>query len=83
MPKVQLKASGENTPSIETIVKLANTFGVSVDFLLGEGELAKFDKALLKRMEDIERLDTDTRRYLFFVIDNIIQNFKAKKAYAG
>ncbi len=65
------------------IVKLAAAFDVSVDFLLGEGETAKFDKSVLKRMTDIEKPDPDTRDKLFFLIDNVVQNFKAKRAYAG
>lgn len=55
---------------------------VSVDFLIGEGELSAFDKDLLKRIEDIEKLDNDTKQHLFFLMDNVIQNFKTKKAFS-
>ena len=71
-----------NSPSIEVLLKLANVFNVSVDFLLGEGSLASFDKELLRRIEDIEGLDSDTKQHLFFLIDNVIQNSKTKKAFA-
>ena len=71
-----------NTPSIEVIVKLAKVFNVSVDYLVGEGQLSALDKDLLRRIEDIERLDDDTKKHLFFFIDNIIQNFKTKLAFA-
>lgn len=71
-----------NTPSIEVLLKLAKVFNVSVDFLIGEGELSSYDKEVLKRIEDIERLDPDTKQHLFFLIDNVIQNFKTKKAFA-
>lgn len=71
-----------NTPSIEVLLKIAKVFDVSVDFLIGEGELSSFDKELLKRIEDIEKLDPDTKQHLFFLIDNVIQNFKTKKAFA-
>ncbi|NRA51439.1 MAG: helix-turn-helix transcriptional regulator, partial [Phaeodactylibacter sp.] len=57
----------ENTPSIDMIIRLADVFDVSVDFLLGEGETAKFDKSVLKRMTDIEKLDPDTRDKLYFL----------------
>lgn len=70
-----------NTPSIEVLLKLAKVFNVSVDFLIGEGELAALDKDLLKRIEDIEKLDGDTKKHLFFLIDNVIQNYKTKKAF--
>jgi len=71
-----------NTPSIEVLIKLAKVFNVSVDFIIGEGELSAFDKDLLKRIEDIEKLDQDTKQHLFFLIDNVIQNFKTKKAFS-
>ncbi|MCG8320026.1 MAG: hypothetical protein MI921_11025 [Cytophagales bacterium] len=61
---------------------LAKVFNVSVDFLIGEGELSSYDEEVLKRIEDIERLDPDTKQHLFFLIDNVIQNFKTKKAFA-
>lgn len=49
-----------------------------IDFLIGEAKLAQYDKNVVKRIEDIQELDTDTRGKLFFLIDNIIQNFKTK-----
>jgi transcriptional regulator with XRE-family HTH domain len=70
-----------NTPSIEVLIKLARVFNVSLDFLVGEGQLSSLNKDLLKRIEDIESLDSDTREHLFFLIDNVIQNFKTKKAF--
>lgn len=70
-----------NTPSIEVLIKLAKVFNVSVDFLIGEGELTSLDKDLLKHIEDIEKLDEDTQKRLFFLIDNVIQNYKTKKAF--
>lgn len=70
-----------NTPSIEVLIKLAKVFNVSVDYLIGEGQLSALDKDLLKRIEDIEELDPDTKQHLFFLIDNVIQNFKTKKAF--
>ena len=45
--------------------------------------LSSYDKEVLKRMEDIENLDDDTKSKLFFLIDNVIQNFKTKQAFAS
>lgn len=69
----------DNLPFVEVIIKLAKAFEVSVDYLLGEGVNSTYDKEAVRRMEDIEKLDDDTRQHLFFLIDNVIQNFKAKK----
>ena len=71
-----------NTPSIEILLKIAKTFNVSVDYLIGEAQLSSYDKEVLKRIEDIEHLDEDTRSKLFFLIDNVIQNFKTKQAFS-
>ncbi len=74
---------GEAVPSIEAAKKIADAFAVSLDYLAGEGINASFDKKNIKRLQDIEKLDTDTKEKIYFVIDNIIQNVKAKKAFAS
>ena len=56
-------------------------FNVSVDYIIGEGQISALDKDLLRRIEDIEKLDDDTKKHLFFLIDNIIQNYKTKLAF--
>ncbi|WP_309942891.1 helix-turn-helix domain-containing protein [Aureibacter tunicatorum] len=66
-----------NMPSLETVLKLSKLFGVSVDFLMGE-----FDKEVVRRIEDIEILDKGTQNHLFFLIDNVIQNYKIRQAFA-
>lgn len=71
-----------NTPSIEVLVKIAKTFNVTIDYLIGEGELSSYDKEVMKRIEDIDKLDKSTKEHLFFLVDNIIQNFKTKQAFA-
>lgn len=74
---------GDAVPSIDAAKKIADAFEVSMDYLVGEGVNVSFDKKNLKRLQDIEKLDNDTKDKLYFVIDNIVQNFKAKKAYAS
>jgi hypothetical protein len=69
-------------PSVEVAKKIADTFDVSLDYLTGEGQNASLDKKNLKRLQDIENLDQPIKEHLYFVIDNIIQNTKAKKALA-
>ena len=72
----------DNAPSIEVLLKMAKAFDVTVDYIIGEGQLSNYDKDVLKRIEDIEQLDDETRSKLFFLIDNIIQNFKTKQAFS-
>ncbi|HTN39494.1 MAG TPA: helix-turn-helix transcriptional regulator [Arachidicoccus sp.] len=72
----------ENLPSIEMVIKMAKAFGVTVDFLVGEGEYASFDKEIVERINDIQKMDAGTQSVLFNVIDTYIQNFKTKKAFS-
>ncbi len=67
-----------NTPSIEVLVKLARVFNVSVDYLIGEGQLSSLDKANIKRLEDIEALPEEDRTHIFYTLDNLIKAAKLK-----
>jgi transcriptional regulator with XRE-family HTH domain len=73
---------GEAAPSIEAAKKIADAFEVSLDYLVGEGINAAFDKKTLKCLQDIHKLDKDTQDKLFFFIDTVIRDNKARKAYA-
>jgi len=72
----------ENSPSLEMALKMAKAFGVTVDFLLGEGEYSSYDKDTVERIKNIQKMDSDTKSVLFNVIDTYIQNFKTKQAFA-
>jgi transcriptional regulator with XRE-family HTH domain len=72
----------ENSPSIEMAVRIARVFDVPVDYLLGEGKNAAYDKETVKRLEDIQALDTSTKSVLFNIIDTFLRDAKARKAYA-
>jgi transcriptional regulator with XRE-family HTH domain len=73
---------GDAVPSIEVSKKIADAFEVSLDYLVGEGINASFDKKTVQRLQDIQSLDNDTQNMLFKIIDTIIRDTKAKKAYA-
>jgi len=61
-----------NAPSIEMMASIAKVLGVSIDYLIGEGKLAQYDKEIIKRIEDIQELDKDTQSKLFFLIHNVV-----------
>lgn len=69
----------ENLPAIEMVAKMAQAFGVTVDFLIGSGENASYDKETVEYINDIQKMNADTKNVLFKVIDTYIQNFKTKK----
>lgn len=72
---------GDNLPSIEVIVKLAKAFDVSVDYLLGEGLNATYDKEMVKRLDELENLPPDEKKRIFDYMDLIIRDYKTKKTY--
>lgn len=72
----------DNSPSIEVIVKLAKAFDVSVDYLLGEGLNATYDKEMVKRLDELESLPEVEKKQVFQYMDLVIRDYKTKKAYA-
>lgn len=75
---------GKITPYAETIVKLANVFNVTTDYLLIESAPSKpfrlEDKELLMYIEDIQNLTNEDRKCLYYFIEalkakNKIQSF--------
>lgn len=73
---------GNNTPSIEVIVNIARAFGVSVDYLLGESLHAAFDKKMINRLDEVEKLPEEEKQKIFDYIDLVIRDHKTKKAYS-
>lgn len=54
----------DNSPSIEVIVKLAKAFQVSVDYLLGEGPNASYDKDMIQCLDELETLPEEKAAHL-------------------
>jgi transcriptional regulator with XRE-family HTH domain len=76
---------GQMTPSIEVARKLADAFGVTVDYLVGADSLpsALRDRTMLERWQALEGLSADDRERILFVIDGLIRDAKARKAYTA
>jgi transcriptional regulator with XRE-family HTH domain len=73
----------EAMPSIEAAKSIADAFNVSLDYLVGEGVNASFDKKTVQRLKEIQSLDGDTQKMLFKLIDTVIRDTKAKNAYSS
>lgn len=73
----------EVSPSLDTAKKIADALDTTLDYVVGEKIASSFDKKTVKRIHEIDKLDNDIKEKIFFVIDNIIQNTKAKQAYAS
>lgn len=74
---------GEAVPSIEFAKRIAEAFGVSLDYLAGEGTLSRLDKKTVKRMQDIESLKDDDKSHLFAIVDAFLRDATTRKAYAS
>lgn len=70
------------TPSIDVIVKIADTLGVSIDYLVGKTNL-ELDKNTIKRIEDISSLSDENKSFLFRMIDMALRDLKTGQAYAN
>jgi transcriptional regulator with XRE-family HTH domain len=74
--------TGKSLPSAATLQKLAEVFGVSVDYLLSDGEQTKnlasvqiTDKTLLEYFEEVQRMsDTDQQAIKTILEALIIKN---------
>jgi transcriptional regulator with XRE-family HTH domain len=73
--------TNEVKPCIEVVMKIADTLEVCIDFLVGKSSF-ELDKNVVNKIQDIQKMDTDTKGLLFNVIDTYSQNFKTKQAFA-
>ena len=71
----------EVKPSIEVAAKIAQALGVSLDYLVGNSEVL-LDKDLIKRITEIQQLSEADRQGIFFALDGLLRDAKARKAYA-
>ena len=74
---------GEAIPSIEAAKKIADAFGVSLDYLIGEGQNASFDKKILQRIQGIQDMDDSTQAEVFNIIDTYLRDFRTRQAHAS
>ncbi|MEE9460198.1 MAG: helix-turn-helix transcriptional regulator [Bacteroidales bacterium] len=70
------------TPSIDVIMKISDTIGVSIDYLVGKTNL-ELDKTTLKRLEEISTLSEENKSFLFRMIDMALRDLKTGQAYTN
>jgi hypothetical protein len=72
-------------PSVEVAKKLADTFFVTLDYLVDDtGKAAGIkDKAMLQRIVEIGALEQEDKKNIVQVIDSLLRDAKAKKVYAA
>ncbi|MEH3112300.1 helix-turn-helix domain-containing protein [Pedobacter terrae] len=72
----------EVKPSIEVVIRMADALEVSLDYLVGKTDM-ELDSSTLNRIQEVAKLPEEDKTQVFLVINAIVRDFKAKKAYAG
>jgi transcriptional regulator with XRE-family HTH domain len=76
--------NGKITPSVEAIVKFAELFDVSVDYLLVEGAsrrpFRQADDELGTRLGDLDKLSDADRAALLHILDGLLANTRIRAA---
>lgn len=72
----------EAIPSVETAKKIADIFGVTLDYLLDEAATAVFDPMTVKRLNEIQKLNEEDKKHIFALLDAFLRDAKAKAAYS-
>jgi transcriptional regulator with XRE-family HTH domain len=75
--------TGNSNPSADALGKLAEVFGVSVDYLLNNdaddsGAYMIKDKQLLKYFEEVDRMNEDDKKIIKGLIESMILKNKVK-----
>ena len=73
---------GENIPSIDVATKIADALGVTLDYLLKDGQYEQIDNDTLNKLKAIQELDSDTKAHIFATIDAFIKAAKIKNIAA-
>ena len=74
----------EIKPSIEVAKKIADSLGVSLDYLADENEklVEVKDKKMLDRIAQLEQLPQSDKEHILTVLDAFLRDTKAKMAYS-
>ena len=74
----------EMTPSIEVAKKIASILNTTVGYLLGETEDDQLfkDPGMLQRLKELSQLPNTDKEHILYTLDGLLQNVKAKKAFA-
>ena len=71
----------EVKPSIETALKTASTFKVSLDYLTGLSDL-ELDKNIVDVVTNLQKLNNEDKEHIFTAINALIRDNKARNTYS-
>lgn len=70
----------EVKPSIDAVKKIAGLLGTTVGYLLSETEQENLlkDPAMLKRLNEIKKMDNEDKSHILHLLDGFIKSVKIK-----
>jgi len=76
---------GEMMPSIEVAQKMADVFGVTVDYLVGELEVPNLlsQSDMVERWSTLDALPAEDRDRILYVVDSLIREAKTRHAFSS
>ena len=76
---------GEMTPAVDVVAKLADAFGVTMDFLChGEGSAdATRDKAKAERLKMLANLPAADQAHILATFDALMRDARTRQSYGG
>ena len=74
---------GDAVPSLEVDKKIADALDISLDYLTEKESANKLNGKNLKRLPELEQLESDKKQVLYDLIDTYIRDAKARVAYAS
>ena len=66
----------DNLPSIEVASKIADALGVTLDYLVKDGEYEQIDQETLKRLKEIQNMSDENKSHVFALLDAFIKQTK-------
>lgn len=72
----------EIKPSIYKAAKIAEALGVTIDYLVKEGEYQNIDNETLKRLKELEKLSSEDKSHVFAMLDAFFAKNKLKTLLA-
>ncbi|AYN02597.1 DNA-binding protein [Chryseobacterium sp. 3008163] len=67
---------------MDAATKIADALGVTLDYLVKDGQYEQIDNDTLKKLKAIQELDSDTKAHIFATIDAFIKASKLKNIAA-
>ncbi len=70
---------GENVPSIVVAAKIADAFGITLDYLIRDTKYESIDEEALKKIKEIQKLSLEDKKHVYALLDAFIKQVKINK----